>query len=355
MLRRTLVLLVWCACAVCARAHQPGLSHLAIQLRTNSLESDLTISWQELENVVLLDSDGNRELSNDEFAAAKARLLSMGEGAVSLEVDGKTIHRASTAVQREDSTGIRFVSQWDGITDASVLLVRSEIIADLQNGHRQILSVRGVTNALLAEYSLTRDRNTYEVPLCETTGRDHTITQFLWLGIEHILMGWDHLTFLLGLLVVGGKLRDAVKIITSFTVAHSLTLILATFNQIRLPSTLVEIVIAASIIYVGVENIVRHSYRGRWILTFIFGLIHGCGFATALRELGVGRDGGAVLKPLLSFNAGVELGQLAIAAAVLPWIWKLKPTFERWWIPATSTIVALLGAWFLAERTILAK
>jgi hydrogenase/urease accessory protein HupE len=339
-----------------ARAHQPGLSNLAIQLRTNSLESDLIVSWQELENLVPLDSDGNRELSNDEFAANKARLQSIGEGAVSFEGDGATLKRLNTLVQRDDTTGIRFISQFEFTTNATVLLVRSEIIGDLQSGHRQILSVRGVTNALLAQHSLTRERNLYEVPLAASAAsRDHTAPQFLWLGVEHILMGWDHLTFLLGLLVVGGKLRDAVKIITSFTIAHSLTLILATFDLIRLPSMLVESVIAASIVYVGVENMVRHNFRRRWILTFVFGLIHGCGFATALRELGVGADGGSVVKPLLSFNLGVELGQLAIAAAVLPWIWKLKPKFERWWVPVSSTIVALLGAWFLVERTLLAK
>ncbi len=354
MLWHRVWLMMFAALTFGAGAHQPGLSNLAIKLRTNSLEADLIVSWQEVDTIVPLDGDANRELSNDEFAAARARLLNMAQSTIAIETDGKPLRFISAEVQREDTTGIRFISQWEFLTNAQVLLVRSEILSDLQNGHRQILSIRGITNALLAEYSLTRDRNTYELPL---TGErhDHTIVQFLWLGIEHILTGWDHLTFLFGLLVVGAKGREVLKIITAFTVAHSLTLALATFDVIRLPSSIVEPAIAASIVYVGIENIVRHEYRGRWMLTFAFGLIHGCGFATALRELGVGANGESVVKPLVCFNLGVEMGQLAIAAAVLPWVWKLKPKFERRWIPVTSIIVALIGTWFLFDRTVLAN
>lgn len=344
------------ASVMSAQAHAPGLSNLAIQLGTNSLEADLIVSWQEIENIVPLDGDGNRELSNDEFAAAKAKLIVLAESAIALEADGRPLTVARSDVRRDDTTGIRFFIHYPLPTNTSVLLLRSEIIADLQRGHRQIVSVRGATNALLAELTFTRERNMTEVPLSATAEkRSHTVAEFLWLGVEHIITGWDHLTFLLGLLVVGSKLREAVKIITAFTVAHSLTLALTTFDLIRLPSSIVEPVIAASIVYVGIENIVRREYRGRWIITFVFGLIHGCGFATILRELGVGSQGESVLKPLVCFNLGVELGQLVIAAIVLPWIWKLKPKFEKRWIPVTSIIVALIGAYFLLDRTLLAR
>jgi hydrogenase/urease accessory protein HupE len=350
----------WCvallASAVGARAHAPGLSNLAIQLRGSSLDADLIVSWQEIENIVPLDGDGNRDLSNDEFAAAKAKLNALCETAIAFEADGQPLKLIKSDVQREDTTGIHFITHWEFPTNVTVLLVRSEIIADLQRGHRQIVSVRGVTNALLAESSISRDKIIVEVSLGATAEkRDHTIPQFLWLGIEHIITGWDHLAFLLGLLVVGAKLREAVKIITAFTIAHSLTLALATFDLIRLPSSIVEPAIAASIVYVGVENIMRREYRGRWMLTFAFGLIHGCGFATALRELGIGTHGNSVVKPLVCFNLGVEIGQLAIAAAVLPWVWKWKPKFERRWILATSIVVALVGAYFLLDRTLFAR
>lgn len=356
MRRCILLLCLLPVLASAARAHQPGLSHLAVQIRTNAVECDLIVSWTELENVLPLDSDANGELSNDEFASAKAKLRALGDGAIALSTDGKPLVRLSTLIDRDDSTGVRFVTRWVLPPQASSLRIRSELLPDLQQGHRQILSVRGVTNAPLAQLTLTRERPQHDVSLLETgTSVDHTFAQFLWLGVEHILSGWDHLTFLLGLLIVGGKARESVKIITSFTVAHSITLVLATLDVIRFPDVWVEIIIAASIVYVGIENLCRHSYRGRWLLTFFFGLIHGCGFATALRERGIEVDGGSVWKPLLSFNLGVELGQLAIAAVVLPWIWKLQPKFSRWWIPALSTIVALLGAWLLLERTLLAR
>lgn len=350
---RSLVIWLLVLWTTSASAHQPGLSTLLVKLGTNSLEADLIIAWQELEDLAPMDANQDRELSNDELAAVKARLISLADTALDFEGDGAPLKRISTDVQRDvDATGVRMITRWE-YAATNVLLIRSEIVNELQRGHRQLVSVRGVTNALLAETMLTRERNIVEVPLAfEAPRRIETAGSFLWLGIEHILAGWDHLTFLFGLLVVGGKLRDAVKIITAFTIAHSLTLALATFDLIRLPSSFVEAMIAASIVYVGIENMVRHSFKGRWALTFAFGLIHGCGFATILRELGVGSDGGSVVKPLVWFNIGVELGQLAIAAVVVPWILKLKPKF-RWWIPVTSTIVALIGTWFLIERTLL--
>ena len=111
--------------------------------------------------------------------------------------------------------------------------------------------------------------------------------------------------------------------------------------------------IAASIVYVGLENIVRRGDpQKRWRLTFAFGLIHGFGFASVLREMGIGAGAGGVIVPLFSFNLGVELGQVAVAAALLPFVWKLgtKPLFVERWIPACSALVAIAGAWWFVQR-----
>ena len=115
---------------------------------------------------------------------------------------------------------------------------------------------------------------------------------------------------------------------------------------------MVEPLIAASIMYVGIENIIRRDLDRRWLLAFAFGLVHGCGFASVLRELGIGADGTGVAAPLLSFNLGVELGQLALAALVLPVIWRLKrrESYQLRYAPACSLSVALAGAYWLAER-----
>jgi len=122
-----------------------------------------------------------------------------------------------------------------------------------------------------------------------------------------------------------------------------------------LPPSIVEPLIAVSIVYVGLENIFRREVKKRWLLTFGFGLIHGFGFATVLRELGIGSQGVSAVVPIFSFNLGVEIGQITIAALVLPLIWKLqqKPDFALRYAPACSLLVVLAGGWWLIERTLL--
>jgi hydrogenase/urease accessory protein HupE len=164
--------------------------------------------------------------------------------------------------------------------------------------------------------------------------------------------------FLFAVLVVCGSFRSIAVIITCFTLAHSTTLALATLDAVNLPGRITEPAIAASIVFVGVENLIRRGAepRGRWALTFAFGLIHGFGFASVLRELGVGRHGTGIMMPLFTFNFGVEAGQIAIAAVVLPIVWRLRkiPVFLARGVPALSAIVAIAGVYWFLERTILA-
>jgi len=167
---------------------------------------------------------------------------------------------------------------------------------------------------------------------------------FLLLGIEHILGGWDHLLFLVGLLLLGGTFRSLLATITAFTLAHSLTLALAALQALSLPSRLVEPAIGLTIAYVGVENLWLREPRGRWRIALALGLIHGFAFASALAEAGLSRE--HLLAALLLFNAGVEVGQLAVMAVMLPLIWWLRrPAWGRQRaVPALSLGVALTGA-----------
>jgi hydrogenase/urease accessory protein HupE len=343
------VLLLISLVAGTAHAHQPGLSTLFIDLGSNRISAQLIVAWQELQGAVPLDGNGDRTLGDDEFAAAKDRLISLGESSMSLESDGRMLSlKAPVEVRRDDVTGLRFNLVFE-FPPTTVLTLHSEIISELQRGHRQIVTIRNPDTSTLGEAVLERDKPTLDVPLADSAGTKlaSPARAYFLLGIEHIVAGWDHLAFLFGLLAVGGKLRDAVKIITSFTVAHSLTLALATFHWINIPSSVVEPIIAASIIYVAFENIVRDNFRKRWLLTFAFGLIHGCGFASVLRELGVGADGTGVARPLIFFNLGVEAGQLAIAAIMLPIIWRLKATFPKRWVPVASAVLIVIGSYFL--------
>src|SRR5437879_7924783 len=169
----------------------------------------------------------------------------------------------------------------------------------------------------------------------------NSFADFLVMGVRHIWTGYDHLLFLFGLLIVTRNFSSSIKVITCFTIAHSITLAVATLSLVQISSRVVEPLIAASIVYVGVENLFRGADpKGRWLLTFAFGLIHGFGFASVLRELGVGANGSGITVPLVSFNLGVELGQIVIAGIALPVIWKLRtnPIFIRRWVPACSLV-----------------
>ena len=185
--------------------------------------------------------------------------------------------------------------------------------------------------------------------------------RFLRLGAEHIFQGADHIAFLIGVLLLGGSFRQLVGIITAFTIAHSVTLALATLGWVVPPPRLIEPLIALSIVAVAVENLValreplsaervRTAIGHRWRLTFAFGLVHGFGFAGALRALELPR---ALLAPsLLTFNLGVEIGQLvtvALAWPLLRWlrgVGRMWPVGMRW----ASLAVAGLGAYWLVDR-----
>jgi hydrogenase/urease accessory protein HupE len=182
----------------------------------------------------------------------------------------------------------------------------------------------------------------YEPPLWKR------LWQFLRLGVAHIFLGYDHLCFLLAL-VVASRLRELVWIVTSFTVAHSLTLILAALDVVRLPVRLVEAGIAATIIYVAVQNLRDAPTESRWLLTFFLGLVHGFGFANILAEMRLPTTG--LVRCLLSFNLGVELGQLAFVAVCLPLVALLrKSKHERRVVTALSAMLALFGAAWFVDR-----
>jgi hydrogenase/urease accessory protein HupE len=143
-----------------------------------------------------------------------------------------------------------------------------------------------------------------------------TFGSFFRLGIMHIFTGYDHLAFLVSLLIVTTSLRSLIKIVTSFTVAHSITLALATLNIVVLPSRLTESLIALSIVYVAAENLVGIRAIKRYRITFLFGLAHGFGFSSVLREMGLSRAHLGL--SLFSFNLGVEVGQVVFVLALFP-------------------------------------
>jgi hypothetical protein len=186
-------------------------------------------------------------------------------------------------------------------------------------------------------------------------GPTPSFAEFLRLGIGHILNfgAFDHLLFLTALLLGCRKLKPMLLVITGFTLAHSVTLALAALNVVTISTRLVEPAIAASIIVVAAENFRRTEKPWhRYALTCGFGLIHGFGFASALRDSGLAGTGMQIAKPLLAFNLGVEIGQLTVAAALLPVLLLLErqPWFARHGVRVISGLVILVAAYWLWQR-----
>jgi hydrogenase/urease accessory protein HupE len=240
------------------------------------------------------------------------------------------------------------------------LKVRSNILRRFLPEHQEMVNILDENQKEIFARTLTASANEFEMTRTNQTtitastpapAASQTFFALLKQGILHIITGYDHLLFLFGLLVMCENFLSVAKIITCFTIAHSLTLGLAAFGVVPVNSRIVEPMIAATIVYVGVENLLRlKTIQWRWVLTFVFGLIHGFGFASGLQELGISSSN--IVLPVLSFNLGVEVGQVCIAGLVLPIMWRLRkvPQLAPHWVTACSVVVVALGSyWFIGR------
>jgi hydrogenase/urease accessory protein HupE len=346
-------------------AHPPGLSSADITVKPEELGVKVIFAIQDIEAFVPMDIDGDAEVTDDELGNASFRIARFVASEIGILSDGK-------AIPPNGSNTVRFDKQNNATIDLhypgkplAAIGIQSKLLSKLPPNHKQYVTVKDANGKELGKKLLTQKADTLEINLKANTPPTNTenhptstFIDFLKLGVEHILTGYDHLLFLFSLLVVTRSFWPAIKIITFFTIAHSITLALAGMNIVNIPSSIVEPLIAASIVYVGLENIVRKdkvTTKQRCILTFFFGLIHGFGFAGVLREMGISSIETGILVPLFSFNLGVELGQIAVAAIVLPLIWWLhrKEKISQYLVPVGSVLTCLAGGYWLLERTIL--
>ncbi|GAB2835148.1 hypothetical protein GCM10022221_37650 [Actinocorallia aurea] len=208
-------------------------------------------------------------------------------------------------------------------------------------------------DGVAASAVLTEQDPTVPVGAEQTTA---SVAEFFKLGVEHLLLGLDHLCFLFALLLGARRLRDVVLTATAFTAAHSVTFLLAALGHVSAPASIVEPVIAASIGVVAVANLFGGSDErlGRWRLpvVFLFGLVHGLGFAASLD---LAEDPSwSLLIPLLSFNLGIEATQLALIAVAYPLLTFLRRRFPSPWALRTlTTPVILISLYWLTTRTLL--
>ncbi len=203
------------------------------------------------------------------------------------------------------------------------------------------------------QFAFGSDARETSIVVTEAARASRGAGSFFPLGIEHILTGYDHLLFLLALMLRGGGLWSLLKIITAFTIAHSITLALAALDVVVLPSALVESVIALSIAYVALENLLpRYAVSRRWAVSFMFGLAHGFGFSSVLREIGLPKEN--LLLSLLNFNLGVEAGQLTVVLLVVPILMRLKSrSWEPRMVATISGVILAVGLVLFVDRAFL--
>jgi hydrogenase/urease accessory protein HupE len=346
-------MLLLAACAGRALAHNPMTSWAVARLHDDRVELEVELS---AESAWAL-SGGSPDSAPD-VGAELPRLKELAPSLYKVSAGGAELAPSTAEVELREEDGVGFLLVYPRPPGTS-LRFDASFLKGLPADHRTALTLKDAADKVLRTEVLTAAASSLETAgggspsSAAAGGRSSSFWGFLKLGVEHILTGYDHLLFLFGLLVACRRFSTAAKIITCFTVAHSLTLALAALDVVSLPGRVVEPLIAASIVFVGVENLLRRDEpRWRWALTFALGLVHGFGFAGALKEAGLGSSGAALLVPLFSFNFGVEIGQAGVAVVLLPLLWKLRdlPAFERYGRNVISAAIALAGAWWFVTR-----
>jgi len=326
--------------ALLAAIHDPGLSSSVVRREGSDVVAVVTFNRKELAAVAAPDDP---VAVRDLFAAG-----------YELRVDGKPVPlaecTASFVAPVDTEITLRFAKVGDGSIELALPL-----FAKLDPAHRH--HVAALANGKVVPLGLLdRAKPRIAVAFGSAVNAGTRFAAFLELGIEHVLTGYDHVLFLLALLLVGLPWLTTLGVITAFTVSHSLTLGLAALEVLSPKTTLVEPLIAATIVYVGLENLFVKEHRHRWLVAAVFGLVHGFGFAAVLRELAIG-SGAEAVPVLLAFNLGVEIGQAAIAAIAVPLLFFVHrhPGCRRKVVVIGSIAICALGLWWLVERTILAQ
>jgi len=344
-------------------AHNPDTSYARVEVAADAVRTRLTYDVFTLLTITPLDDNRDGQLARDELARHVPQIDAFLRGHVWLTIgdDDETEELGvlagfvwppdtGNAIPEADYHAATGLIHFDFVRPVAEVPEQVALTFGFFEQFGERHTVLGAFVAGGTEYEVTFDR--FAPDFTYVTGMEPPLRQRLWrffkLGVEHIFLGYDHICFLIALIVVS-SFRDVVKVVTSFTIAHSITLILATLEVVQLPGRWVEICIAATIVYVALENLWIRDTRHRWWLTFFFGLVHGFGFAGVLRELGLPSTG--LVRCLLMFNLGVEVGQLAIALALLP----LAMALQRWKHGRIAQIVislllAAFGTGWLIDR-----
>lgn len=346
-------------------AHKASDSYLVVDAKGATVAVQWDIALRDIDFAIGLDADGNGEITWGELRSRQSHLEAWALSNLDIARGGACPLKLTALQVDEHTDGGYAVLRMAGDCPAASgeLELAYRLLFDLDNLHRGLLrvSVDGTTHtAVLSPTSGTMRWG------AQAVSRVDQFRQYLVEGIWHIWIGFDHILFLMSLLLPAVLVhtakrwrgvatfreagREVLWVVTSFTAAHSITLSLAALGLISLPSRLVESAIALSVVLAAANNLWPVVAHRRWVVAFCFGLIHGFGFASVLAELGLPTD--ALALSLIGFNLGVEVGQLAIVAAFLPVAYLLRqtPFYQRGVFVWGSVLTILVSLVWLIER-----
>ncbi|HXE50492.1 MAG TPA: HupE/UreJ family protein [Ramlibacter sp.] len=354
-----------------AWAHKPSDSYLTLRGTTDS--GDIAVRWdialRDLDYVLELDRDGNGALTWGEVRQRTEDITRYASTHLAVTGSDKPCPLSSAGPLKLDkhSDGTYAVLSLAAKCESleKGLKVRYSLLFDVDPTHRGLVQwiAPGTAGAQALVFSTDSAEQVLQLKALSAW---ETLRQYVVEGIWHIWVGSDHILFLLSLLLPAVLVRvkgqwepapslrqsliEVLKVVTAFTLAHSITLSLASLHVISLPSRLVESTIALSIDVAALNNLRGTIERRRGLLAFVFGLIHGFGFASVLTDLGLPQ--GALVLALVGFNLGVEVGQAAIVAAFVPIAFGLRTTrlYRRGVLTVGSILVALVAGWWFVQR-----
>ena len=351
-----------------ASAHKPSDSYLAFKVdETTGVTGQWDIALRDLDFAIGLDADGDGNITWGETRTKHAEIAAYALARLAVQADGVNcaVSVPDQLIDRHSDGAYTVLQLALACPNKSPkqLTINYRLFADIDPQHRGLLKLESAGQARTAVFGPASRQQQF------TLEKNSRLTQFADYareGVWHIWVGFDHILFLLSLLLpavlIWQRARwqaaprfstsffEVAKIVTAFTLAHSITLSLATLGVVALPTRLVESAIAASVVLAALNNL-RPILRGRrWMVAFGFGLIHGFGFASVLADLGL--PSGALVLALVGFNVGVEAGQLAIVSVFLPLAFVLRRSwfYQRLVVGGGSLLIAAVASVWLAER-----
>lgn len=361
------LLVLWLALvAAPALAHKSSDAYLSWRIDGASVDERIDVALRDLDRDLELDADADGRLTWGEVRQRQGAIEALVDAGLRWTADGQACTAgARQPLQLDTHTDGRYAvlqRRWTCATPVRALQLDYRLFERSDATHRGLARVDGPTSAQAVLVPGAGPQQLAAVPPLQA------FAGFVGEGLHHILVGADHVLFLLTLLVVAVWRRDGARwvpvdraasawfetarLVTAFTAGHSVTLGLAAAGVLAPPARWVESLIAASVLLAAVDNLRPFVPAPRWQVAMVFGLVHGFGFAGPLQSLGLAP--GQLWQPLLGFNLGVELGQLAIVAVALPLALRLRaaPPYGRWVVRGGSTAVAALALAWTLERSL---